>query len=74
MSSGITYDSRDALRRIDFYWNTDALLNTIYSTITIPAISIQLYSPIFSPWRTDTAIEVMYLTSYILRNTLKLFS
>ncbi|KAG2195409.1 hypothetical protein INT47_002848, partial [Mucor saturninus] len=54
MSRGVTYDSRDALRRIDFYWNIDALFNMTYASISIPAIAIQLYSPTFSSWKVDT--------------------
>lgn len=54
MSRGVTYDNRDALRRIDFYWNIDALFNMTYASISIPAIAIQLYSPTFSSWKVDT--------------------
>ncbi|KAG2195410.1 hypothetical protein INT47_002849 [Mucor saturninus] len=62
MARGVTYDSRDALRKIDFYWKFDALFNMTYTSISIPAISIQLYSPTFSSWKRDiignTEIEV----------------
>ncbi|KAI7887985.1 uncharacterized protein EV154DRAFT_519251 [Mucor mucedo] len=53
MSRGVTYDSSDALRKIDFYWKFDALFNMTYTSISIPAISIQLYSPTFSSWKRD---------------------
>ncbi|KAG2201017.1 hypothetical protein INT47_006561 [Mucor saturninus] len=54
MATGLSYDSRDALRRLDFYWNIDELQNLTYSTISIPAIAIQLYDPSFTPWYPET--------------------
>lgn len=54
MATGLTYDSRDALRRMDFYWTIDDLKNLTYSTISIPAIAIQLYDPTFTPWYPET--------------------
>lgn len=54
MATGLTYDSRDALRRLDFYWSIDNLKNLTYSTISIPAIAIQLYDPSFTTWNPET--------------------
>ncbi|CAO3634990.1 unnamed protein product [Mucor hiemalis] len=54
MSTGLTYDSRNALRRLDFYWNVDSLQNLTASTISIPAIAVQLYDPHFTTWWPET--------------------
>lgn len=62
MTNGLTYDNRDALRRLDFYWKIDDLYNVSYASISIPAMAIQLYDPKFSSWKPatigDTPIEV----------------
>ncbi|CEP07284.1 hypothetical protein [Parasitella parasitica] len=54
MTTGVTYDSRDALRRLDFYWNIDDLRNLSYATNSLPAVAIQLYDPRFSTWKIAT--------------------
>ncbi|KAG1054362.1 hypothetical protein G6F43_003616 [Rhizopus delemar] len=73
MTNGLTYDNRDALRRLDFYWKIDNLYNVSYATISIPAMAIQLYDPKFSSWKPatigDTAIEKMMLTNIQLGAT-----
>lgn len=54
MATGLTYDSRNALRRLDFYWNVDSLQNITYSTISTPALAVQLFSPFFTTWVPET--------------------
>lgn len=72
MATGLTYDSRDALRRLDFYWNIDSLQNLTYSTISIPAIAIQLYDPSFTTWYPETignsSVEVIYFLNRNIKN------
>lgn len=62
MATGVVYDSRDALRRLDFYWNIDDIRNLSYSTVSLPAVAVQLYDPHFSTWKMptvgNTTIEV----------------
>lgn len=71
MATGLTYDSRNALRRLDFYWNADNLGNLSYSTISIPAIAVQLYDPHFTTWTPETvgnsAMEVSGSNQEIVR-------
>ncbi|CAO3662712.1 unnamed protein product [Rhizopus stolonifer] len=73
MTAGLTYDNRDALRRLDFYWKIDDLYNVTYASISVPAMAIQLYDPKFSLWKPatvgDTAIENMMLTNIRLGAT-----
>jgi hypothetical protein len=63
MATGLTYDNRDAIRRIDFYWHLDSQSNVTYATISLPAIAVQLYHPKFTTWRPytigDTTVEVI---------------
>lgn len=54
MATGLTFDNRVALRRLDFYWNIDSLYNLSYSTASVPAIAVQLYDPHFSFWKKYT--------------------
>ncbi|KAL9539164.1 hypothetical protein MBANPS3_010426 [Mucor bainieri] len=54
MATGVVYDSRDALRRLDFYWNIDDLRNLSYSTVSLPAVAVQLYDPHFNTWKAST--------------------
>ncbi|CAO3625896.1 unnamed protein product [Mucor fragilis] len=54
MATGVVYDSRDALRRLDFYWNIDDIRNLSYSTVSLPAVAVQLYDPHFSTWKMPT--------------------
>lgn len=54
MATGLEYDSRDALRRIDFYWHIDNKSNVTYASISVPAITVQLYHPKFTTWRPET--------------------
>lgn len=54
MANGVTYDSRDALRRLDFYWNIDDLYNLTYAAASIPTLALQLYDPHFSSWKYNT--------------------
>ncbi|KAK4515817.1 uncharacterized protein ATC70_010772 [Mucor velutinosus] len=54
MAAGVVYDSRDALRRLDFYWNIDDLRNLSYSTVSLPAVAVQLYDPHFNTWKAST--------------------
>ncbi|KAI8085952.1 uncharacterized protein B0P05DRAFT_534348 [Gilbertella persicaria] len=60
MATGLTYDNRDALRRFDFYWNIDSLANLSHSTISVPAIAVQLYDPRFSTWNLSTMGDTTY--------------
>lgn len=63
-SLGIEAVNKTALIRLDFYWNIDSVQNMSYSTNSIPAMSVQLYDPSFSTWKSDTVgdspMEVMY--------------
>ncbi|KAG1450796.1 hypothetical protein G6F56_008248 [Rhizopus delemar] len=54
MTTGLTYDNRDALRRLDFYWKIDNLTNVTYASVSTPAIAVQLYDPRFSSWKAYT--------------------
>lgn len=58
MLRGVTYDIRNAFRRIDFYWSIDALMGVAYSLISAPA-----------SWRVSTvgtaAIEAKYIFSSV---------
>ncbi|KAI8335215.1 hypothetical protein BD560DRAFT_414152 [Blakeslea trispora] len=60
MATGMTYDNRDALRRIDFYWHIDSLANLSYASVSVPAIALQLYDPRFTTWRTNTLGDTQY--------------
>ncbi|OBZ85681.1 hypothetical protein A0J61_06268 [Choanephora cucurbitarum] len=60
MAAGIVYDNRDALRRIDFYWRLDSLVNISYASLSLPAIALQLYDPRFTSWNTDTLGNTSY--------------
>ncbi|KAG1217150.1 hypothetical protein G6F35_009418 [Rhizopus arrhizus] len=73
MTTGLTYDNRDALRRLDFYWKIDNLYNVSYASISVPAMAIQLYDPRFSSWKAytvgNTPIETLMYTNIKLGAT-----
>ena len=67
MAAGIVYDNRDALRRIDFYWRLDSLVNISYASLSLPAIALQLYDPRFTSWNTDTLGNTSYEVNTFLK-------
>ncbi|KAI8083889.1 hypothetical protein BDF21DRAFT_416833 [Thamnidium elegans] len=44
----------NAIRRLDFYWHVDSLVNISAATIAVPAITVQLYDPRFNGWNEET--------------------
>lgn len=75
MATGLTYDNRPALRRLDFYWNINSVYNLSFITASIPTITVQLYDPHFSFWKKytlgKTKVEVHmldYLFIYMYTN------
>ncbi|KAI8578107.1 hypothetical protein K450DRAFT_249070 [Umbelopsis ramanniana AG] len=44
---------KDVVRRVDFYWQIDNLTASVSQTLSVPAISVQLYAPQFNPWYTN---------------------
>lgn len=70
MATGLKFDNRDSLRRIDFYWHLDNILNVTFATISLPAITVQLYHPNFTTWRPytigETPVEVVLNYLYVV--------
>ncbi|KAI9028969.1 hypothetical protein CLU79DRAFT_736974 [Phycomyces nitens] len=45
--------TNDLIRRIDIYWRVDNVVNATAASLSVPALSIQLYSPSFNRWTVD---------------------
>ncbi|KAL0089235.1 hypothetical protein F4703DRAFT_1840056 [Phycomyces blakesleeanus] len=45
--------NNDVIRRIDIYWRVDSVVNATAASLSVPALSIQLYSPSFNRWTID---------------------